>query len=204
MPKLPHHSETNSTRAKARSRRNLNLVIWWGIALMLVFALVIGGSWLLIIVIAIIAVMLISNTLIVVRGDGAETYAIAPGALKAGEDISVPATRAPDRRESGRRRGVLEFRNSQLSFTVGEQLGRNAKKDELVDQTIFSLFPKQIYLGPRPTWRRPQLIVRSDNTTHVIEFTMPNDLGAGMVGAVVAAEWWQQLQDLGAKLSPSA
>ena len=73
MPKLPHHSETNSTRAKARSRRNLNLVIWWGIALMLVFALVIGGSWLLIIVIAIIAVMLISNTLIVVRGDGAET-----------------------------------------------------------------------------------------------------------------------------------
>lgn len=204
MPKLPHHSETNATRAKARARRNLNLVIWWGIALMLVFALVIGGSWLLIVVLAVIAVMLISNTLIVIRGDGAETYAIAPGALKEGGEISVPATRAPDRRESGRRRGVLEFRHAHLSFTVGEQLGRNAKKDELIDQTIFSLAPSQIFLGPKPNWRRPQLVLRGENTLHVIEFTMPNDLGAGMVGAVVAAEWWQQLRDLGANLSPSA
>jgi hypothetical protein len=37
-----------------------------------------------------------------------------------------------------------------------------------------------------------------DGIDHVVEFTMPEDLAAGMLGKVVAGAWFDQLVDLGA------
>jgi hypothetical protein len=45
---------------------------------------------------------------------------------------------------------------------------------------------------------RPQLTMTIDGVEHVIEFTMPEDLAAGMLGKVVASAWFDQLVDLGA------
>jgi hypothetical protein len=45
---------------------------------------------------------------------------------------------------------------------------------------------------------RPQLTMKIDGVDHVIEFTMPEDLAAGMLGKVVASAWFDQLVDPGA------
>ena len=76
---------------------------------------------------------------------------------------------------------------------------RTAKKnDELEGTTVFDVWPTDITLGPRPTTMRPQLELIEHGTTHVIEFTMPEDLAAGMLGKVVAGAWFTQLLELGA------
>ena len=52
--------------------------------------------------------------------------------------------------------------------------------------------------GRRPTIMRPQLVMHIGGSEHVVEFTMPEDLAAGMLGAVIAGEWYDQLVELGA------
>jgi len=208
MARINHTPDPNPTRARARSRRNISLVVWWGIALLLLFALSIGGPWILVLPLIVIGALVATNTIQVVRGDGAEQHALAPGRLAQAttddDPVAVPVTRAPDRREKGRRRGVLHFARGHLSFTFGATpRSRSAKRDDdLVGTMIFDAAPYEITLGPRPSMMRPQLLLVIDGTNHVIEFTMPEDLAAGMLGKVVAGEWYDQLLELGAK-SPS-
>jgi len=208
MARINHTPDPNPTRARARSRRNISLVAWWGIALLLLFALSIGGPWILVLPLIVIGALVATNTIQVVRGDGAEQHALAPGRLAQAttddDPVAVPVTRAPDRREKGRRRGVLHFARGHLSFTFGvTPRSRSAKRDDdLVGTMIFDAAPYEITLGPRPSMMRPQLLLVIDGTNHVIEFTMPEDLAAGMLGKVVAGEWYDQLLELGAK-SPS-
>lgn len=204
MARINHTPDPNRTRARARARRNLNLVAWWGVALLLLFALSIGAPWVLALPLLVIGALVVTNTIQVVRGNGAETYAIEPGRLaraSADDDpVSVPATRAPDRRERGRRRGTLQFVGNRLSFTFGPNPRSRSKAadDELEGTTIFDARPSEIHLGRRPSVLRPQLILTIDGTDHVVEFTMPEDLAAGMLGAVIAGEWFDQLAELGA------
>ena len=47
MARINHTPDPNPTRAKARARRNINLVVWWGIALLLLFLLSVGAPWVL-------------------------------------------------------------------------------------------------------------------------------------------------------------
>ena len=204
MARINHTPDPNPTRAKARARRNVNLVVWWGIALLLLFLLSVGAPWVLLLPLLAIGALVATNTIQVVRGDGAEQHAIEPGRLvrATAEDdpVSVPVTRAPNRRENGRRRGTLHFAGGKLSFTFGPNpRSRTKKADEnLEGTTIFDSWPSDIVLGPRPTMMRPQLTMTIDGVDHVIEFTMPEDLAAGMLGKVVANAWFDQLVDLGA------
>ena len=210
MARINHTPDPNRTRARARARRNINLVVWWGIALLLLFALAIGAPWVLILPLLVIGALVVTNTIQVVRGDGAEHYAIEPGRLAraAAEDdpVAVPATRAPDRRERGRKRGTLHFAKGRLSFTFGPEPRSRSKRpvDELEGTTIFDARPEEIALGPRPTMMRPQLTMHIDTSDHVVEFTMPEDLAAGMLGAVIAGEWHDQLVELGATPTTTA
>jgi hypothetical protein len=203
VARFNHTPDANTTRAKARMRRNLNLVVWWGIALMLLFALSIGWPWILILPLGVIGVLVITNTVQVVRGDGAEQFAIAPGRLaqadRDDDPITVPATRAPDRRERGRRRGTLTYAGGRLTFTTDptSARGRPQAIDPLTDAMILDERPQELTLGRRPNWLRPQLVLTADGVDHVIEFTMPNDLAAGTVGSVVSTAWFEQLRELG-------
>lgn len=211
MARINHTPDTNPTRAKARARRNINLVAWWGVALILLFLLSAGAPWVLVLPLLVIGALVATNTIQVVRGDGPEQHAIAPGRLvqatSANDPVAVPATRAPDRREKGRRRGTLHFAGGRLSFVFGPSpRSRKNRSDEsapasaegLEGTSIIDAWPSDITLGIFPSTMRPQLILIVDNTTHVIEFTMPEDLAAGMLGKVVAGEWYEQLLALGA------
>ena len=204
MARINHTPDPNRTRARARARRNINLVVWWGVALILLFLLSTGAPWILILPMLVIGALVVTNTIQVVRGDGAEHYAIEPGRLeKATTDddpVAVPATRAPDRRERGRRRGTLHFARGRLSFIFGPEPRSRSKRpvDDLEGTTIFDAPPEEITLGRRPTIMRPQLVMHIGGSEHVVEFTMPEDLAAGMLGAVIAGEWYDQLVELGA------
>lgn len=204
MARINHTPDPNPTRAKARARRNLTLVVWWGVALLLLFLLSTGAPWVLVIPLLVIGALVITNTIQVVRGEGAEKYAIEPGRLSQStldsDPIAVPVTRAPDRREKGRRRGTLHFAGGRLSFVFSPDPQSRYKrvKDDLEGTTAFDAWPSDISLGPRPSTMRPQLVLLVDGTTHVIEFTMPEDLAAGMLGKVVAGAWFTQLVELGA------
>jgi hypothetical protein len=81
VARINHTPDPNPTRAKARARRNINLVLWWGIALVLLFALSAGAPWVLLLPLLVIGALVVTNTIQVVRGDGAEQHAIEPGRL---------------------------------------------------------------------------------------------------------------------------
>ena len=88
-------------------------------------------------------------------------------------------------------------------FSPDPQSRSKRVKDDLEGTAAFDAWPSDISLGPRPSTMRPQLVLRVDGITHVIEFTMPEDLAAGMLGKVVAGAWFTQLLELGA-ISPNA
>lgn len=200
-----HTPDDNPTRARARARRNVSLVLWWGLALLLLFWLSAGGPTVVLLPLLVIGALVITNTIQVVRGDAVVADALPPGRLEQAiaehDQVVVGATRAPDLRERGRRRGVLTFAGGRLSFTFEAETRtrRGPTSDQLSGTTAFDVEPWAIGLGPRPSMFRPRLRLTIDDTLHVIELTMPGDLAAGAVGGTVTREWWDQLRSLGAR-----
>lgn len=205
MARINHTPDPNPTRAKARAHRNIALVLWWGLALVLLFWLTIGAPIVVLLPLLVIGALVVTNTIQVVRGDTVVAAALEPGRLqRAREDrdpAEVPATRAPDRRERGRRPGTLTFDGSRLSFTFAPTIRtrKGETTDALSGTDAFDAPVGHVSLGRRPSMLRPRLHLSIDGTPHVIEFTMPDDLGAGAVGSVLAGAWWDQLRALGAR-----
>ena len=205
-------SDPNTTRSKARARRGMILALWWGVVLIGLFAATSGGPWILLFPVVLIGIIVGSNTIVVIRGTGAEQQALAPGRLaRADTDdngVIVSATRSPRRGASdrARRTGSLMYERGRLRFSYHESAQERAVRstpteDEVV---VFDTAPRDIVLGPRPRLLRPALELTIDATTHLLEFTPPMDLGAGAVGAVVAAAWYDQLLGCGARTGASA
>ena len=199
-----HTPDANPTRSRARAGRNLSLVLWWGAALILLFWISAGGPAIALLPLLVIGALVVSNTVQVVRGDTVVAEALPPGRLEQAttddDPVLVSATRAPDNRERGRRRGTLGFEGGRLSFTFDAETRtrKGATTDALSGTTAFDVEPSAVHLGPRPSMLRPRLRLTIDGTVHVLEFTMPGDLAAGAVGAIVSREWWTQLRVLGA------
>jgi hypothetical protein len=202
--------DPNTVRSKARARRGMILALWWGVVLLGLFAISSGGPPLLIVPVILIGIVVASNTLVVIRGTGPEQQALAPGRLIQADDhddpVTVSATRAPRRNAADRTRrsGELRYEQRRLRFTFheGRQSRSDAAKpfDPTDEVTVFDVAPKQIQLGSRPTMARPALSLTIDGTLHVIEFSPPMDLGAGVVGAIVSAAWHDQLLERGARV----
>ena len=200
--------DTNRTRVKARARRNLILLVWWAITILGLFALSIGGPWILVIPVGVIGILVASNTIAVVRQTGPENTALEPGRLeradRENDPVAVPATRSPRHRgsEKSRRQGTLAYSGGRLTFTVHERQGRTTNRDGLGDRAILDALPSDLLLGTRPTWRRSTLDISDNGVLHVIDLTLPSDLGSGGVGSIVAAAWFDQLVERGAKVTP--
>lgn len=198
----------NPVQSKARARRGMLLAFWWGIVLLGLFAVSSGGPPVLVVPIILIGIIVASNTIIVIRGTGPEQQALAPGRLaRADTDddpVAVTASRAPKRNGSDRTRraGVLHYQRRRLRFTYYENLQKRTSASGPIDPaeeiTVFDASPRDIRLGPRPTALRPALALTIDGSLHVIEFSPAMDLGAGVIGAIVAGAWFDQLLELGA------
>ena len=200
-----HRPDRNPVRARARAHRNISLVLWWGLALVLLFWLTIGAPPVVLLPLLVIGALVVTNTIQVVRGDVVVDAALEPDALRRAaadrEAIEVPATRAPDHRERGRRRGTLSSDGNRLWFTFDSstRTRKGVVTDALSGTRAFDVALDTITLGSRPTMLRPRLRLEIDGTTHVLELTMPDDLAAGAVGSALAREWWDQLRALGAR-----
>ena len=189
------------------------LAFWWGIVLLGLFAVSSGGPPVLLIPVILIGIIVASNTIIVIRGTGPEQQALAPGRLARADaeddPVAVTASRAPRRNGSDRTRraGVLHYQRHRLRFTYYETLQSRTTASGSIDPaeeiTVFDATPGAIDLGPRPTALRPALDLRIEGTVHIIEFSPQMDLGAGVVGAIVSAAWYDQLLELGAHVGPS-
>lgn len=194
------------------------LLLWWAITLLALFWLVAGGPWVLVLVVGVVGVLVVANTLVLVRHTGPEEWALEPGRLRQvdldrDDTVAVWASRASrGARERGRRVGTLAYHGGRLSFTVDAPPGPPAATggsstrrpsdaaDPLAGVAILDAPAPALRLGPRPRWRRPALVVHDDDVVHVLELSPPWDLGGGSAGAVVAAAWWDQLHELGARI----
>jgi hypothetical protein len=194
----------NPVRQKARFRRMAVLLAWWALVLIGLLLLTAGGPWWLILPVGVIGVLVVTNTIVIIRHTGPEEYALEPGRLAEADNdrddaVAVWATRAPRHggRDKARRTGTLGYAGGRLTFTNDPATDASAD-DPLADVTVLDAPVRQLELGPRPNLLRPALVVTHAGTRHVITLSPPFDLGAGAVGAVVAGAWWSQLAELGA------
>jgi hypothetical protein len=201
--------DPNPVRSKARFRRMAVLLGWWALVLVGLLLLTSGGPWWLILPIGVVGVLVVANTLVIVRHTGPEEAALEPGRLAAAtsardDGVAVWASRSPRPRsgDRSRRSGTLAYAGGRLSFTVDPVAGRRDGDDPLADVTVLDAPARQLELGRRPRWLRPSLVVTHQGIRHVFELSPPSDLGAGPVGAVVAAAWWDQLVEVGARTAP--
>jgi hypothetical protein len=180
------------------------LLGWWAVALIGLFWLVIGGPLLILLPVGLVAVLVVANTIVIVRRTGPEETALEAGRLEEadrsrGDGVAVWATRAPRARsERGRRSGTLAYEGRRLSFTV-DPLPDAKADDPLGGLAVLDAPVGEVELGPRPSLVRPALVVTHDGTTHVLDLSPAFDLGAGAVGAIVSQAWWDQLAERGAR-----
>jgi hypothetical protein len=150
-------------------------------------------------------VLVVANTIVIVRHTGPEETALEPGRLELadrshGDVVAVWASRSPKARsERGRRTGTLAYEGRRLSFTVDPLPDAKADADPLGGRAVLDAPVADVELGRRPGLLRPALVVSHDGTTHVLDLSPGFDLGAGAVGAVVAQAWWDQLAERGAR-----
>jgi hypothetical protein len=84
-------------------------------------------------------------------------------------------------------RGLLRFANKRISFVTAD------------GETTFEVPVNKVRMAAVPGFWRPQLDLDVGGVTHTIRFYPLWDLGATVVGPVVAGEWYAQLRAMGAR-----
>jgi len=178
---------------------------WAALDLVFVVWALSGGPWYLFVPIGVLTVEVVANGVVLLRHRGPEDLALWPGRLRQAsaerDTVSVPATWSPARRAGERRRqeGQLAWVAGRLTFTVAGPVGGTGDRGGRADlrgMVLLDAEPWELRLGPTPTWRRPQLVVHDATTAHLFDLSPVWDLTVG-VGALVAAEWWHQLHEVG-------
>jgi len=169
----------------------------WSVALSWLFILtfLVGpallGNWLFVIPAVGFAVAAVATMRLSRKPDGPDAEVLAPGALKAAtakDPVEVHGTWSAGGavRGGAASKGVLRFANKRISFTTDD------------DETTFDAPVNKVRMAAVLGFWRPQLDLDVGGVTHTIRFYPLWDLGATVVGPVVAGEWYAQLRDLGA------
>jgi len=192
-------------RSRARFRRMAVLLAWWAVLLVGLLLLSSGGPLVLVLPVGLVTVLVVANTVVIIRHTGPEETALEAGRLRAADTsrhdaVGVWAARTPRRglTDRGRRTGTLTYLGGRLGFTVDPSPDADGR-DPLGDVAILDAPVREVELGRRPTWTNSALVVDHRGTHHVFDLSPQWDLGAGGVGALVAAAWWDQLAELGAR-----
>jgi hypothetical protein len=126
------------------------------------------------------------------RPDSPDAEVLAPGALKAAttrEPVEVHGTWSAGGavRAGAASKGLLRVANKRVSFETTD------------GDTTFEVPVNKVRMAAVPGFWRPQLDLDIGGVTHTIRFYPLWDLGATVVGPVVAGEWYDQLRALGAR-----
>jgi hypothetical protein len=182
------------------------LLGWWAVLLVGLLLLTSGGPLVLVLPVGLVAVLVVANTVVIIRHTGPEETALEPGRLRQADasrhdGVGVWAARTPRRSftDRGRTTGTLAYVGGRLSFTVDDAPASGEGSDPLAGVAVLDAPVREVALGPRPGWTRPALVVDHNGAHHVLDLSPQWDLGAGAVGALVAAAWWDQLAELGAR-----
>jgi len=150
------------------------------------------GNWLFIVPAVGFAIAAVLTMRLARSPDGPDSEVLAPGALKAAtvsQPVEVHGTWSAGAavRASAADKGVLRVANRRVSFTTTS------------GDTTFDSPVNKIRTASVPGFWRPQLDLDIGGVTHTIRFYPLWDLGATVVGPIVAGEWYSQLRDLGAR-----
>lgn len=124
--------------------------------------------------------------------DGPDSEVLAPGALKASTraapvEVHGSWSAGGAVRAGAASKGVLRVADRRVSFETDQ------------GEVTFDTPVNKVRMAAVPGFWRPQLDLDIADITHTIRFYPLWDLGATVVGPVVAGEWYAQLRDLGAK-----
>jgi hypothetical protein len=164
---------------------------WLFIAVFLVGPVLLG-NWLFVIPAVGFAAAAVATTRLGRSPTGPDAEVLEPGALGAATrraPVEVHGTWTADGRArgGGAARGLLVFADRRLSFVTEG------------GDTTFDVPVNKLRMAAVPGFWRPQLDLDVGGVTHTIRFFPLWDLGATIVGPVVAGEWHAQLCDLGAR-----
>lgn len=123
---------------------------------------------------------------------GPDAQVLAPGALKgatraAPVEVNGSWSAGGAVRAGAASKGTLRFADRRISFETDQ------------GETTFDTPVNKVRMAAVPGFWRPQLDLDIGDITHTIRFYPLWDLGATVVGPVVAGEWYAQLRELGAK-----
>jgi len=186
-------SETTPAPTRVARRRAWSIGATWMFILVFILGPLLLGQVLFVIPlvgfsVATIATMRLARS---PRGPDAET--LAPGALKAAtttapvEVHGIWSTRGQGRGSGSAAKGMLRFANKRLSFVT------------VAGETTFEAPVNKVRTITVPGFWRPQLDLDIDGSTHSVRFFPLWDLGATVVGPMVAGEWYAQMRALGAR-----
>lgn len=173
-------------------RRTWSIAASWLFILTFLVGPLLLGNWLFIIPAVGFAVAAVATMRLSRSPQGPDAEVLTPGALKAATvkaPVAVHGTWSAGGavRAGAASKGLLRFANKRLSFTTDE------------GETTFDAPVNKIRMAAVPGFWRPQLDLDIGGVTHTIRFYPLWDLGATVVGPVVAGEWYAQLRDLGAR-----
>jgi len=197
MPRSPKRAQrpdpTPSTPASVRvvRRRLWSIVASWMFILVFVVGPALLGNWLFIVPALAFVVAAVATMRLARNPEGPDAEVLAPGALKgatAKEPVVVHGTWSAGGsvRAGAASKGLLRYANSRISFTTD------------TGETTFDAPVNKVRMAAVPGFWRPQLDLDIGGVTHSIRFFPLWDLGATVVGPVVAGEWYGQLRALGA------
>ena len=185
-------SPTRPAAVRVVRRRLWSIAASW----LFIFTFLVGpvllGNWLFVIPAVGFAVAAVATMRLARSPDSPDGEVLAPGALKAAtakEPVAVHGTWSAGGavRASAASKGVLRVADKRVSFTTD------------TGETTFEAPVNKVRMAAVPGFWRPQLDLDIGGVTHTIRFYPLWDLGATVVGPVVAGEWYAQLRDLGAR-----
>ena len=172
-------------------RRLWSIAATWLFILTFLVGPLLLGNWLFVIPAVGFTVAGVATMRLARSPDGPDAEVLAPGALRsatARDPVVVHGTWSAGGavRAGAASKGTLRFAGTRVSFTTDD------------GETTFDAPVNKVRMAAVPGFWRPQLDLDVGGTTHTIRFYPLWDLGATVVGPVVAGEWYSQLRDLGA------
>jgi hypothetical protein len=175
-------------RRVARSR-GYAMVLGWLFIMLFCVGPVVLGYWLFLVPAVGFTIAMVATMRLARNPEGPDAETLEPGALKAAtaaDPVEVHGTWSVSTDRGRSSRGVLRVAGKRISFLTDG------------DATAFDVPINKVRMAAVPGFWRPQLDLDIEGATHSIRFFPLWDLGATIVGPVVAGEWYHQLRALGA------